>query len=114
MAAIIAEEAAGRPRLSLDAERLADAIVLPMVNEACRILEEGVALRAADIDLVKIHGYGFPRWRGGPMRYAEARGLAAVVAELTALAADGLADPPGAALQKVATAGTFSSLTEHD
>lgn len=114
VAAIIAEEAADRPRLSLDAERLADAIVLPMVNEACSILEEGVALRAADIDLVKIHGYGFPRWRGGPMRYAEARGLAGVATALKSLAQQGLAEPPGAALERAAEVGSFSALTAHD
>ena len=110
VAAIIAEEAAGRPQRDLDAAGIADAIVLPMVNEATRILEERVALRAADIDLVKIHGYGFPRWRGGPMHYAEARGLAEVVAVLDRLAADGLAEPPCDGLRKAAEAGGFSAL----
>ncbi len=43
-----------------------------------RILEESVALRAADIELVKIHGFGFPRWHGGLMHYARARSLAEV------------------------------------
>ncbi len=113
VAAIITEQAGDSPHLSLDAERLADAIVLPMVNEACRILEEGVALRPADIDLVKIHGYGFPRWRGGPMRYAESRGLVDIVKALTTLAADGLADPPCTGLQRAVVAGNFSCLTTH-
>ena len=49
-----------------------------MVNEAAKIIADGVALRASDIDLVKIHGYGFPRWRGGPMHYADQLGLARV------------------------------------
>ena len=83
-----------------------------MVNEATRILEERVALRSADIDLVKIHGYGFPRWRGGPMQYAEARGLADVVAVLDGLASDGLADPPCEGLRRAAEAGGFSALAE--
>ena len=107
VAAIIAEEAAGRPQRAWSEAEIADAIVLPMVNEAARILAEGVALRAADIDLVKIHGYGFPRWRGGPMHHAEARGLAGVVAVLERLAAEGLADPPSDGLKRAAEAGTF-------
>lgn len=110
VAAIIAEEAAGRPQRVWDEASIADAIILPMVNEATRILEEGVAIRAADIDLVKIHGYGFPRWRGGPMHYAEARGLAEVVAVLDRLSAEGLAEPPCETLRRAAESGGFSVL----
>lgn len=110
VAAIIAEVAEGRAQRTWDEAGVVDAIILPMVNEATRILEERVALRAADIDLVKIHGYGFPRWRGGPMHYAEARGLSAVVAVLDRLAADGLAEPPSDSLRRAAEAGGFSVL----
>ena len=110
VAVVIAEEAAGLPQRNWNAAEIADAIVLPMVNEATRILEERVALRSADIDLVKIHGYGFPRWRGGPMHYAEARGLHAVVAVLDRLAADGLAEAPCEGLRRAAQAGGFSVL----
>lgn len=110
VAAIIAEAAEGRAQRTWDEVGIVDAILLPMVNEATRILEERVALRAADIDLVKIHGYGFPRWRGGPMHHAEARGLSAVVAVLDRLAADGLAEPPGDSLRRAAEAGGFSVL----
>jgi 3-hydroxyacyl-CoA dehydrogenase len=110
VANIIVEEAAGRPQRTWDEASIADAIILPMANEATRILEERVALRAADIDLVKIHGYGFPRWRGGPMHYAEARGLAEVVAVLDRLASDGLADRPCDGLRRAAEAGGFSVL----
>ena len=111
VAAIIAEEASGRPQRVWEEADIADAIILPMVNEATRILEEGVALRSADIDLVKIHGYGFPRWRGGPMQYAQARGLAAVVAVLDGLAAAGLAAPPCEGLRRAAQAGGFQGLS---
>ncbi|WP_267552580.1 3-hydroxyacyl-CoA dehydrogenase NAD-binding domain-containing protein [Rhizobium rhizogenes] len=110
VAAIIAEEANGQAQLAWDEASIADAIILPMVNEAARILDEGVAVRAADIDLVKIHGYGFPRWRGGPMHYAEARGLAEVVALLDGLSTQGLADPPCARLRLAAERGGFSAL----
>jgi 3-hydroxyacyl-CoA dehydrogenase len=49
-----------------------------MINEGARILEEGVAIRASDIDVVYTSGYGFPRYRGGPMFYADAIGLKTV------------------------------------
>ncbi|MGZ9722122.1 3-hydroxyacyl-CoA dehydrogenase NAD-binding domain-containing protein [Rhizobium miluonense] len=107
VAAIIAEEAVHMPRRDWTPAEIADCIVLPMVNEAARILTEGVALRAADIDLVKIHGYGFPRWRGGPMAYAEARGLAEVSDALTRLAETGLAEPPCALLKRAAGGGKW-------
>lgn len=110
VAAIIAEAAESRAQRAWDEAGIVDAILLPMVNEATCILEEHVALRAADIDLVKIHGYGFPRWRGGPMHYAEGRGLSEVVAVLDRLAADGLAEPPSDGLRRAAKAGGFSVL----
>ena len=47
----------------------------PMINEGCKILEEGIALRASDIDIVWLNGYGFPGYRGGPMCYGELVGL---------------------------------------
>ncbi|MGQ2916722.1 MULTISPECIES: 3-hydroxyacyl-CoA dehydrogenase NAD-binding domain-containing protein [Rhizobium] len=103
VAAIIAEEMAGRTQRVWDEASIADAIILPMVNEAMRILEEHIALRSADIDLVKIHGYGFPRWRGGPMHYAGERGLGEVVAVLDRLSAEGLAEPPCDGLRRAAT-----------
>ena len=46
-----------------------------MVNEGARILEEGIALRAVDIDIIYLNGYGFPAYRGGPMWYADTVGL---------------------------------------
>lgn len=110
VAEIIAEEAIGQPQRMWGEASIADAIILPMVNEATRILEERVALRSADIDLVKVHGYGFPRWRGGPMHYAEARGLAEVVAVLDRLAAEGLADPPCEGLRRAAQGGGFAAI----
>ena len=114
VATVIAEEAAGWPQRTWDEASIADAIILPLVNEATRILEEGVALRAADIDLVKIHGYGFPRWRGGPMHSAEARGLADVVAVLDRLAVEGLAEPPCEGLRAAARRGVWDQLYRTD
>ncbi len=73
-----------------------------MINEASAILGEGIALRSSDIDLVEIHGYGFPRWRGGLMHYAETLGLDKVVQALDDLASQDLADSPCAFLRAAA------------
>jgi 3-hydroxyacyl-CoA dehydrogenase len=48
--------------------------LLAMISEATAILAEGIAQRPQDIDLVLVHGYGFPRWRGGLMHYADRSG----------------------------------------
>ncbi|MBB6486353.1 3-hydroxyacyl-CoA dehydrogenase NAD-binding domain-containing protein [Rhizobium lusitanum] len=112
VAAIITQEAAGLTQRTWDETSIADAIILPMVNEAARLLEEGIALRAADIDLVKIHGYGFPRWRGGPMHYAQARGLAEVVTVLDRLATEGLADPACDGLRLAAERDSFMAAAD--
>ena len=53
-----------------------------MVNEGARILEEGIALRPVDVDMVMIHGYGYPAWRGGPMFEADLMGLNAALSEV--------------------------------
>ncbi len=71
-------------RLAVPGRRHTEAEILerclyPLINEGFRILEEGVALRAADIDVVWAAGYGFPRYRGGPMFHAEVVGLPAVL-----------------------------------
>ena len=64
-----------------------DRCILPMINEGARILQEGKAIRASDIDIVWINGYGWPVYRGGPMFYADTLGLDKVVAGLRALEA---------------------------
>jgi hypothetical protein len=60
-------------------EEIVHRLVYALVNEGARILEEGIALRASDIDMVYLTGYGFPLWRGGPMCYADTVGLWNVV-----------------------------------
>lgn len=79
-----------RPR-SFSAEEIVQRLVFSLVDEGAKILEEGIALRASDIDVVYIAGYGFPRYRGGPMYYADTVGLATVEA---ALRADGIEPAP--------------------
>ena len=78
--AILREHAArlGVPQKEHTEQEIVDRCVYPLMNEGLRILEEGVALRAADIDVVWTSGYGFPRYRGGPMFYADTIGLASL------------------------------------
>ena len=82
--ALAAAEAArlGIARRPLDAAEIVDRCVLPIVNEGFRILEEGIADRPSDLDVIYVNGYGFPAARGGPMAYAKARGLPEVLARL--------------------------------
>ncbi|WP_170378752.1 3-hydroxyacyl-CoA dehydrogenase NAD-binding domain-containing protein [Ruegeria atlantica] len=67
---------------SLRAEGIRKRFMAAMINEGARILEEGIALRPLDIDMTMIFGFGFPRWRGGPMKYADLMGLDAVLADI--------------------------------
>jgi 3-hydroxyacyl-CoA dehydrogenase len=60
--------------------------VYPLINEAARILDEGIAQRPGDIDVVWVNGYGFPRVRGGPMQFADETGLGQVLERLRAYA----------------------------
>jgi 3-hydroxyacyl-CoA dehydrogenase len=66
---------AGIPQRQIGAEEIVDRCVYALVNEGARILEEGFALRAVDIDIIYLNGYGFPAYRGGPMWYADTVGL---------------------------------------
>ena len=66
---------AGIPRRHITAEEIIERSVYIMINEGAKILEEGYALRAADIDVIYLTGYGFPGYRGGPMWYADTVGL---------------------------------------
>ncbi|MDH3615589.1 MAG: 3-hydroxyacyl-CoA dehydrogenase NAD-binding domain-containing protein [Gammaproteobacteria bacterium] len=74
---IIEREAAafGIERRDIPDEEIVDRLVYGLVNEGMRILEEGIAQRPGDIDVVYVYGYGFPVSRGGPMHYAEAIGI---------------------------------------
>ena len=67
--------AAKIPQRKIPAEEIVDRCVYALVNEGARILEEGFASRAVDIDIIYINGYGFPAYRGGPMWYADTVGL---------------------------------------
>ena len=90
VAKLIADEraAAGTTPRKLSPEEIVDRLVLSLVNEGAQILDEKIAQRASDIDLVYLTGYGFPIWRGGPMQYADSLGLFEVVRRLKRLAAN--------------------------
>ena len=72
----------GFKRRDITDEEIVDRCMLALINEGADILHEGVAQRAADIDVVYINGYGFPIWRGGPMHHANAMGLNKVIEKL--------------------------------
>src|SRR5262249_34703219 len=63
-------------RLDLPAQEIADRILAAMINEGARLLEQGIAARSSDIDVLWVYGYGFPAYRGGPMFYADNIGVA--------------------------------------
>jgi 3-hydroxyacyl-CoA dehydrogenase len=69
---------AGITRREISAQEIVERCVYALINEGAKILEEGFALRASDIDIVYLNGYGFPAWRGGPMWYADTVGVKTV------------------------------------
>lgn len=77
---------AGITRTEFTANECREQMLLAMINEAASILDEGIAQTARDIDLVTVFGYGFPRWRGGLMHYADTIGAKTIVARLSNLA----------------------------
>ncbi|MGF6861643.1 3-hydroxyacyl-CoA dehydrogenase [Rhodobacteraceae bacterium MBR-64] len=93
-------------RREFSADEMRRRLLLAMINEAADILAEGIGASARDIDLVTVFGYGFPRWRGGLMHYADTIGAARIVEQLEELAGE---DPvvwaPGPALRACAKAG---------
>jgi 3-hydroxyacyl-CoA dehydrogenase len=79
-------KALGLTRRAIPDDEIVARCVLALVNEGAKILGEGIAYRAVDIDIVYIQGYGFPRTRGGPMFYADRLGLPSVLAQVKAFA----------------------------
>ncbi len=75
---------------SVSSQEIVERCVYALVNEGARILEDGIAQRASDIDLVYLNGYGFPAYRGGPMFFADQTGL-----HVVARALDNIAAQPG-------------------
>ena len=87
VADLVIEEArfAGVERIEMSDDEIREQLLLAMINEAADILHEGIAASAKDIDLVTLFGYGFPRWRGGLMHYADTLGVENIVSKLEEL-----------------------------
>ena len=107
-------ELGNAPRKISDQE-IVDRCIYALVNEGARILEDGIALRASDIDVVYLTGYGLPLYRGGPMHYADTVGLFNVIRAMRRFAASGGGDPafwqPAPLLARLAGEGqTFNGL----
>ena len=93
----------------IDSREIVDRLVYALVNEAAKILEEGIAQRASDIDVVYLTGYGFPVWRGGPMCYADEVGVYGVAQRMRELARNPYGDPgfwtPAPLIERLAKEG---------
>jgi 3-hydroxyacyl-CoA dehydrogenase len=100
----------GVTRRTIADDEIVERCILALVNEGAKILEEGIAQRASDIDVVYLTGYGFPPWRGGPMHYADSLGLYNVVRAMRRLSKNPHGDPaawePAPLLAKLAAEGT--------
>ncbi len=99
----------GVARRRISGEEIVERCIFALVNEGAKILEEGIALRASDIDLVYLTGYSFPPFRGGPMFYADTIGLYGVVRSMNRFAANPHGDPgfwkPAPLLTRLAAEG---------
>jgi len=73
-------QALGVRQIEVSDEEIVERLLFSMVNEGARVLEEGIAIRPGDIDVIFVNGYGMPRYRGGPMKYADMAGLDNVLA----------------------------------
>lgn len=93
-------------RRQIGAEEIQQRIHAAMVNEAACVLADGIAMRPSDIDVVLVHGYGFPAWRGGPLHEADVIGIAEMLRRVEALhAASGVGWEPAPLLREMAAAG---------
>jgi 3-hydroxyacyl-CoA dehydrogenase len=96
----------GIARRPIADEEILASLLHPLVNEGARILAEGIAQRASDIDVVYVNGYGFPAWRGGPMYWAEHAGISHVVGTMRRLSAtNGARWRPAPLLERMAATG---------
>jgi 3-hydroxyacyl-CoA dehydrogenase len=103
----------GIARRQIGREEIVERLIYPMINEGARILEEGIAARPSDIDVIWVYGYGWPVWRGGPMYYADGLGLAHIRDRLAHYAAQANDDrlKPAPLLTRLAQEGRgFASL----
>jgi 3-hydroxyacyl-CoA dehydrogenase len=97
----------GIRRRSFTSEEIIERTIYALINEGARVLDEGYALRAADIDVIYTNGYGFPAWRGGPMFYADRVGLKRIFDRVSLFHRElGQRWAPAPLLERLAKAGT--------
>jgi 3-hydroxyacyl-CoA dehydrogenase len=113
---IVTEEGLKRhdTRRKIDAAEIVQRCVLALVNEGAKILDEGIALRASDIDVTYVHGYGFPIYLGGPMFWADQMGLDQALEAIKGFHAAGYGDvwQPAPLIERLAAEGR--SFADHD
>jgi 3-hydroxyacyl-CoA dehydrogenase len=96
----------GIQRRQIPDEEILDRLLHPLVNEGARIVQEGIAIRASDVDVVYVNGYGFPAYKGGPMYWAQHAGLGRVVQTMRRLApTHGARWRPAPLLERLAASG---------
>ena len=102
----------GIRRREIPDEEILERLLHPLVNEGARIVEEGIALRASDVDVVYVNGYGFPAYKGGPMYWAQQSGFGPVIETMRRLASThGARWRPAPLLERLAESGQgFGSL----
>ena len=97
---------AGIVRRSIDDDEILRRCIYPLINDAAWLLQEGIATRPGDVDVVWVYGYGFPQFRGGPLRYADSIGLKKIYEEMLALEKiHGAYWTPTPLLEELATSG---------
>jgi 3-hydroxyacyl-CoA dehydrogenase len=108
--------AAGIKRRAISEEEIIERTQYALINEGAKILEEGIALRAIDIDIIYLNGYGYPAWRGGPMWYADTIGLKRVYERVRQFHEEhGELWTPAPLLKKLAEEGrTFADFDKKD
>ena len=105
----------GIKRRTLERKEIFERLIFPLINEGARILDEGIAARSSDIDVVYLTGYGFPAMRGGPMFHADSVGLPLVRRRMAVFARNGHGDPefwkPAPLIERLVASGeSFSSV----
>ena len=109
---VAASKRLGIARRPIDKQEIVERLVFPMINEGAKILDEGIAYRASDIDVIWVYGYGWPVWRGGPMYYADHVGLAYVrdqLAKYAKTSGQKSLEPSPLLLRLAAENGSFAS-----
>jgi 3-hydroxyacyl-CoA dehydrogenase len=102
----------GVKRRNLDRKEIFERLIFPLINEGARILDEGIATRPGDIDVIWVYGYGWPVWTGGPMHYADRVGLPYIrdrLAEIAARAGNAKLEPAPLLTKLAQGGGKFSS-----